>query len=328
MAEGIKKVTGRTPVRGKDGRKPQSVGAGGLMDLTGSESLRLTLDPQNGAAVRSFTCLNRKGDWVPVLQPADPADSTADGSAMFPMVPFANRVRGNVLRVGASTFRLTPNSADPLAIHGFGWRRAWEVVDRDAESCVLVLGADPEAPIQFAARIGVRLTGSEAEFSLDMSNPGPKPIPAGLGWHPYFPHLQRTTLSFGSDLFWLEGPDHLPTDHLRVPPELDFSTSRSVPSTWRNNCYQGWQGRAVIGQPDLGYRLEMTAGPPLRHLMFYAPQSGVFALEPQSHVSGLTSVTKGGVRALLPGGSFASRLRLRVSPTFNDLAGDPAQPLS
>lgn len=296
-----------------------------MIELTASKTLCLKLDPQNGAAVRTFACLNGKEDWVPVLQPADPTDSTANGSAMFPMVPFANRARANLLQIGTTAIQLTPNSADPFAIHGFGWQRAWQVINQDAESCVLVLGADPELPLRFEARISVLLVGNEVEFSLDLTNPGHEPIPAGLGWHPYFPHLNRTTLGFSSDAFWLAGPDHLPTDHLRVPAELDFSTSRTVPSTWRNNCYEGWSGCAVITQPDLGYRLEMTAGPPLQHLMLYAPQSGVFALEPQSHVSGQTSVTSGGLLALAPGGVLASRLRFKVLPIFGDPAGDSVQ---
>lgn len=283
-----------------------------MIELTASKTLRLSLDPQNGAAVRTFVCLNGKGDWVPVLQPADPADRTANGSAMFPMVPFANRARENVLQIGKASVHLSPNTADPLAIHGFGWQRAWEVVNLDAESCTLVLGSDPGMALSFEARIGVLLDMDEVEFLLDVTNPGPEPVPVGLGWHPYFPHLDRTTVRFDSDSFWLEGPDHLPTDPLRVPKELDFSASRKVPSSWRNNCYDGWPGHAVIVQPDLGYRLEMTADPPLQHLMLYTPQSGVFALEPQSHLSGRTWVTQDGLKALPPGSTLASRLRFKV----------------
>ncbi len=296
-----------------------------MIELTAGKNLRLTLDPQNGAGVRTLVCLNGKGDWVPVLQPADPADSTASGSAMFPMVPFANRARGNVLQVGTATIRLSPNSADPLAIHGFGWQRPWDVVSQDAESCCLVLRADPGMPLRFEARIRVLVLGNEVEFSLDVTNPGSEPIPVGLGWHPYFPHLDRTTLRFRSDAFWLEGPDHLPTDPLHVPEELDFSASRAVPSSWRNNCYEGWPGRAVIVQPDLGYRLEIAAGPPLQHLMLYTPQSGVFALEPQSHLSGQTSVTRGGLLALPPDRTIASRLRFKVSPSFDDQVDNSGQ---
>ena len=137
-----------------------------MIELTAGRTLRLTLGPQKGAAVRTFNFLNGKGDWVPVLQPADPADSTANGSAMFPMVPFANRARGNVLQIGAATFRLSPNSADPFAIHGFGWQCARDVVNHDTESCILVLSADPGMPLMFEARVGVHVDRDEVEFSL------------------------------------------------------------------------------------------------------------------------------------------------------------------
>ncbi len=201
-----------------------------MIRLTASNHLRLTVDPRNGAAVRAFDFLNCEGNWVPVLQPADPSDCTANGSAMFPMVPFANRARGNVLRIGSTAVPLSPNTTDPLAIHGYGWQRVWRTKRHDADSCVLVLDADPAMPLCFEARIGVFVGQSEAEFTLDVTNPGSKPIPAGLGWHPYFPHLDRTALRFSCEAFWLEGPDHLPTDSLRVPTELDFSAFRRVPS--------------------------------------------------------------------------------------------------
>ena len=292
--------------------------AGGVIELADNGTLRLTLDPQNGAAVRAFDFLNGEGVWVPVLQPADAGDPTADGSAMFPMVPFANRARENVLRIGTAAIPLSPNTADPLAIHGFGWQRVWRVAKEDTRSCALILDVDPDLPLRFEARIEVLLGRDGTEFALETTNLAAEPIPAGLGWHPFFPHRNRTTLQFDSDRFWLEGPDHLPTDPLSVPPELDFSVSRAIPASWRNNCYEAWSGCAEIVQPDLGYRLEMSADAPLDHLMLYAPQSGVFALEPQSHVSGRTCVTEGGLMALPPGGTLASRLRLSVSPIFDD----------
>ena len=276
--------------------------------------LCLRLDPQQGAAVRALDIRLPGQGRVPVLQPADPGDATVRGSALFPMVPFANRARGNVLDLGERRISLTPNTEEPLAIHGFGWQSAWQVTRQEADRCSLYLAAAPGWPLRFESRIEIRLAPGAAEFHLGVTNPGPEAIPAGLGWHPYLPHRPGTDLQFRSERFWLAGPDHLPTDPLRVPPELDFAAPRPVPSTWRNNCYDGWSGQAVIRQPELGYRLEMCADAPLRHLMFYAPQSGVFALEPQSHLSGRTRVAADGLVALPPGATLAACMRLRVVP--------------
>ncbi len=289
-----------------------------MIRLVGNGTLRLTLDPQHGASVRDFDFLNAKGDWVPVLRPTDPANPAVEGAAMFPMVPFANRARGNFLEIGSAKIHLLRNTADPLAIHGFGWQRAWCVVQQDTCSCTLVLDVGRDMPLRFEARITVKLDREGAEFTLEMTNPNPDPIPAGLGWHPYFPQSPRTTLQFDCETFWLQGPDDLPTFPLRVPPELDFAAARAVPESWRDNCYEAWSGHAVIEQPDLGYRLEMSADPPLNHLMFYAPQTGVFALEPQSHVSGRTCLGVGGLQEIHPGGTLAARMRLGVIPVSND----------
>lgn len=287
-----------------------------MITLVDGGPLRLTVDPQNGAAVWGFDYLNGSGVWVPVLQPADPDDRDAAGSAMFPMVPFANRARGNVLRSGTASIPLSPNTADPHAIHGFGWQHSWRMVKRDTGICRLELDVDPGMPLRFESSITITLVSGGAEFRLEMTNPNAHPIPAGLGWHPFFPHLAGTMLLFDSETFWLEGPDHLPTDSLCVPPELDFSVLRAVPATWHNNCYGGWSGYALIVQPDLGYRLEMSADPSLNHLMLYAPQTEVFALEPQSHVSGRTWVAEGGLLALPPGETLESWLRFSISPNL------------
>ena len=299
-----------------------------MIRLVGDETLRLTLDPRNGASVREFDFLNADGDWVPALQPTDPANPSADGAAMFPMVPFANRARGNFLGIGSARIHLSRNTAGPLAIHGFGWQRAWRVVQQDTCSCTLVVDVDRDMPLRFEARIAVKLDREGAEFALEVTNPNPEPIPAGLGWHPYFPQLPGTTLRFDCTTFWLQGPDDLPTFPLRVPPELDFSAARAVPDSWRDNCYEAWSGRAVIEQPDLGYRLEMSADPPLNHLMFYAPQTGVFALEPQSHVSGRTCVSEDGLVEIHPGGMLAARMRLGVIPVSIDPARRSEMPPS
>ncbi len=282
-----------------------------MIGLHHGDRLRLTIDPARGAGVRSLEWRGEAGSWVPVLQAPAPDNPEAAGSAMFPMVPFANRARGNALIIGDRRIDLAPNWRDPLAIHGWGWQRGWRVVTQGVDHCTLALDPDPALPVRFAAELTVALAGETADFGLAVTNPGHGPIPAGLGFHPWFPHLPGTGLCYSATHFWLEGPGTLPTEALRMPPELDHTTMRPVPGTWRDNCLSGWDGSARIDQPDLGYSLTMTAALPF--LMLHVPPSGPFALEPQSHLSGRTEVGEGGLATLDPGGRLEAVMRLRIA---------------
>ena len=278
-----------------------------------TENFRLIVDETHGAAVRLFDMRGSDEAWRPILEPLDTSCCDAGASAMFAMLPFANRARDNILVIGDRRIELARNTNDPHALHGTGWRRAWTVERAGRTHCDLSLQPDASEPVRVAAKQCFRLTDDGLRVTLAVENLCETPVPLGLGWHPYFPHMSGTLLKFDARFFWLEGPDHLPTEPVAVPPELSFSSSRPVPATWRNNCYQDWDGRAEILQPELGYRLRLTASAKLCHLMLYAPQTRVFALEPQSHVSGLTTVTDDGLRRMEPGETMAVWLDFMLS---------------
>lgn len=285
-----------------------------------SARLRATIDDETGACVRGLDFLGRDQTWRPVLAAAKPEGGDAGASAMFVMFPFANRARDNVLRLAGREFNCEPNTADPLAIHGYAWQRRWAVETATESACRLRLEAHCDAQFPVALIQDFRLEASVLVVSLTAHNTGASSLPVGCGWHPYFPHTAETELRFDAQSFWLEGPGHLPTEPLKVPPELSFATSRKVPATWRNNCYQDWSGTATVLQPSLGYSLEMQASPNLRHLLLYTPQSNVFALEPQSHVSGFTEVGENGLRSLDPDKTLEAEVTFHVAemPALNE----------
>ena len=286
-----------------------------------SGRLKARLCPTLGASVEALDWRSDSG-WQPVLAPdPDPAGKPpALASALFAMVPFANRARGNRLATGAREAALGPNSADPLALHGTGWERPWEVLAHDRASCHLRLEVSRATyPFAFAAELRLALSEEAVHFGLAVENMDGSIIPAGLGLHPCFPLLADTRLRFAARRFWLEGPDHLPTDPISLPPELDFAHGRALPATWRNNGYGGWAGCAEVVQPSLGYKVTMMASPELPELMLYVPPNEArFALEPQSHTSGVSedngSVEAVGLVALAPGARLSATVSLWLRP--------------
>ena len=239
-------------------------------------------------------------------------------SAHFLMLPWVNRIPGNRLLCEGDAIAIQPNTPEPLALHGIGWQRPWSVVDTAADRCTLQVESPPDYPIPFRAIQGLRLEGSSLLISVTLENSGNHRIPAGVGFHPYFPRDAQTRLAFEADWFWLEGPGHMPTDAIRVPPELDFREGRLLPERWRANCYSGWHGPAVIDQPTFGYRVVMTASEGLDDLMFYTPPDESFwALEPQSHTTAQVDTRKSEpaaqpMRRLGPGETLRAWMQIEV----------------
>lgn len=260
--------------------------------------LRLTVDPERGGLVRSFDVLIASG-WKPVLVSARGELRDAGQSALFPMAPFANRVRDNRLTVGGREIDLMPNTGDPLCLHGWAWQRPWHVAHVAPDHCRLTLRLR-EHGYDLRLRYDMQLTHSDLTLTLGAVNEGAETVPVGLGFHPYFPRLPDTMLRFVARSYWPEGPGYLPTGHDTLPDTADYAQGRHLPSAWRNNCYSGWTGSADISQPSLGYDLTFTAtGATV--LMFYVdPALDRFAVEPQTHVSGETHTGPNGLTALRP----------------------------
>jgi aldose 1-epimerase len=259
-----------------------------------SNHLDLQIVPAIGGSIARLD-LRRSDGAHSILRPADPALLARDGAAqaaMHPLVPFANRVPDNVIDLVDPPIRLQPNVAgESCALHGTGWQRAWRVLQAREDRYVTELTV-PETEWAFGFRAIQEFSVQGAQFhaSIELENISQRPIPAGIGFHPYFVRTAGMTMQFRAERFWLEGPGHLPTDAISVPPALDFSDPALIPGTWTNNCYSGWDGQAKICDPARGLELHLDASATLRELMLYTPPSAAFfCIEPQSHTSGATN---------------------------------------
>lgn len=109
------------------------------------------------------------------------------------LFPFPNRIRGGGYVFAGRTFQLPKNdSSGPNAIHGFTPRHAWRFtatentatltfrISRDAPECLDTWPADGELQITYT------LAPSHLAVHCRVANPGVKPFPFGLGFHPYF----------------------------------------------------------------------------------------------------------------------------------------------
>lgn len=275
--------------------------------------LRLALDPSMGASVHRLEG-RISSAWRPICEGED-APQTALQSALFVMAPFANRARENRLVAGDKCWPVTPNTDEPLALHGSLWAKAWERGETSATHATLSAQHTGDTPYPFAARLDVRLDESAARFTLTLTNTGSDEVPVGMGFHPYFPRLPDTEIRFAARDCWSEGEDYLPLEKRRPDDTTDYTHWRPLVPGWQNTCYGGWNGVAEIDQPSLGYRLTLRAEGGLTHLMTYWEDGlGRFALEPQSHLSGLTAARAGGLHVLGPASSLSQSMQLTLIP--------------
>lgn len=245
--------------------------------------LTIGLAPAIGGSLAYF----RHGG-IDLMRPFSRVDLEAGnvlGAAMFPMLPYVNRIAGNAFEFGGRRWDFSPNNPpDPLASHGDGWKSAWQA-QREGSGVLLSLDhIAPEEPYSYDATQHFELSPDGLTITMRMTNHGGLAMPFGFGLHPWFPRSAGTDLAFRSSHFFMEGPDHLVTEVIATPPELDFAAHRPLPDTWHNNDYGGWDGKAEIRFPETGLGLVIEADPVFGHLMLYAdPTKPFFCLEPQSH---------------------------------------------
>lgn len=168
---------------------------------------QLELLPETGGAIAA---LRRKGRDI--LRPAPRGTTDPLETGCFPLVPYANRIAGGRFRFGGRDVRLeVPDRFAPHALHGQGWHLPWRVGiergDRAELACHHPAGAWPWA---WTARQRFVLEPDGFNAELALTNESPEPMPAGLGFHPYFPAGPASVLKFAAGSVWLTGTDLIP----------------------------------------------------------------------------------------------------------------------
>jgi len=158
----------------------------GLMTLSVGP-LELVLSPATGGSIARFE--HSDGErTVSILRGCLGTPGHVLETGSFPLVPYVNRIRGGQFSFRGQTIRLAPNMAgDPSPLHGQGWLNPWRVVSAAQDEAVLeyehVAG---EWPWAYVAQQRFKLDKSSLEIALSCRNLSAKPMPCGLGQHPYF----------------------------------------------------------------------------------------------------------------------------------------------
>lgn len=277
------------------------------------------LMPQAGGSISSCAY-----DGQDIMRRASAEGVTAgDARAMacFPLVPFSNRIERGIFDFDGRCITLPRNMGDhPHTIHGHGWLVPWQVEARGEDSATLAFTHEADAwPWRYRAQQDFTLAEDSLTVRLAVANLSDRPMPVGLGLHPYFPRGAGVTLTAGLTHLWEATSEQIPIRRVDLPGSLDFARGLPIAGLDLDHCFAGWSRQALIEWEGAPWRLRMEGDGNLGHLVIYTPRDqDFFCAEGVENMNNafnwMARRADTGARILAPGESHAIVTTFKVEP--------------
>ncbi|HEU0098091.1 MAG TPA: aldose 1-epimerase [Allosphingosinicella sp.] len=285
-----------------------------------SGPLALRLAPALGGGIADLECCAVSGEKIKIFRPYKEDESSPTALASFPLVPFVNRVRGGAFSFRGRRVTLERNMPpDPSPLHGQGWLNPWRVERLGAAHAeLLYFHSAGEWPWDYEARQTFDLDENGLSLVLACTNRSDGPMPCGLGQHPYFLCTPATRLDTGVETVWTIDEQILPVEQVPAVGRFDLA-DRLVCGQGLDHGFGGWNGRAVIADPELPFRIAMSS-PDAAFFQLYSPASGgLFVAEPVTHANAAMNAPEEewaelGLRVLEPGETMSLTMRVEMLP--------------
>jgi aldose 1-epimerase len=258
---------------------------------------RALIAPHVGGAIAAFYDLSEGGNALHWLRPAT-ASALAEVNPLamgsFPLLPYCNRLRDARFAFDGQHIDLSRDgNAFDHALHGHAWRRAWRVGTQASNAVELHLLHEPgdEAahhwPYKYEAMQRFELSGEGLSVTISIRNLADRPMPFGMGHHPYYPRTPATRIRANVRAMWHATPDLLPT-HLGAHPVVDALAAPEgmlADAFDLDSNFAGWSRTATIDWPDEGRSVTLFADAPFDHMVLYAPAGhrDLLCVEPVSN---------------------------------------------
>jgi aldose 1-epimerase len=276
----------------------------------------LTVAPGIGGSIRSFSW---RGEAL--MRPA--AGPSVLDAACFPLVPYPNRIANGRFDWDGQTVALSPNFPGhdhPHPLHGFGWISAWQIVRADKCSAGLEHRyPGGEWPWAYVARQTLRLSEKGLQLGLSIRNLSDRAIPAGLGFHPYFPRTDATLLRALHRGEWQNDPDCLPVRLCEGRKARDWWQGRPVATRSVDTVYTGRAGDIAIVWPERQLSIAMQCDPLLSFTSILVPSGEAwFCAEPVSHMTNAANAKHADDRlsSLSPGQTMRATVMVAAATAF------------
>lgn len=304
--------------------RPQT---GQLVSLSSGDA-ELIVVPECGARIAAFRVGGR--DFLRPMTQEGFATAFTYGFSAFPLLPYSGPVFGDGFKHRNIFYPLARNvPAEPSATHGEGWIRPWTIEERSAHSINLSLDYVPRSnafPFTWHGEITYNLQGNSFLTEMKLVNRDYRPMPAGIGFHPYFPKSPGTVLKFDCTGLWPpDGPEMVGRGAGPIVAGLDFRAGQDVSPIILDRCYEGWNGVATLAAPD-GTMTIIEADRIFGKLQVYdAWDYPYICVEPITNANdGFNRAELGvsghGVVELQPGGCICGRIVISVLPAGHKLS--------
>ncbi len=272
-----------------------------------AHGLSAAISPAHGGIVTALDWRHPDGTVQPLLHGlpgAEPGTAEPNRFGLWPLLPFANRAFDGVLRFGDETIALPLNAPDGRsAIHGFGWQSPWAVEDLRDDRLVMTHvreGGAGRGPWAYHAVMTVALTPGAMRVELAVTNRAGRPLPHGIGLHPWFPRTQEARFAASARGALVLGEAYRPSGSGPLPPDVDSLGRWSLPPDAELAAsLVDWDGTARLELPERGLAITIRASDTLRHPVLWSPAGADFlCFEPQSH--GIGAASEAAVQAVTP----------------------------
>lgn len=223
------------------------------MQLT-SDGIAVAVDPDRGGRIGSLRFGRTEVLVTTAINPLT--------WGIYPMVPFAGRVRGARLRFAGTEHVLRMNS-ESHSLHGTVFDRPWTVTHATDSSMSMEVDLGPQWP--FTGLVTHSVIVSPDALTCELTLHAEQPMPAQVGWHPWFRRPSDTEISFGAML--RRDDEGIATDDVT-----------QVPSRPVDDCFVDARMNPRVTVKDV--RLEISSD--CSHWVVYDAPSGDVCIEPQS----------------------------------------------
>jgi aldose 1-epimerase len=288
--------------------------------------MRATLRARDGGRVAALWRAESDGRRTNIVVPMPDGDyepTQWPKAGIYPLVPWSGRIRDARFAFAGTQIAVEPQPGSPHALHGFAHRIAWRVADLGADRATMELTHDPAVapshgwPWAFRATQRLALDPAGLAIEIALTNDSDRPMPAGLGVHPFLVAGPADRVRFRADALWRSDADGCAVACERRAGDAALRDGTLAPAG-ETIQFAGCDGHAELRRAD-GVRVVIESTPDFPCLVLHAPPGTPYAcIEPVSHVADAfnlhaAGVAGGGMRILGPGETLAGRVRIGLA---------------
>jgi aldose 1-epimerase len=289
--------------------------------------ITMTIEPEIGAAVTSLVLETGAGPFNILRNTAQASRFTE--TSMYLMAPWTNRITGATFAFQGKTHKLRADWEDGSAIHGDVKTRPWRILDRTPLSARLACDShafkDSNWPWPYETQVRYEINDAAVICELGVRNLGDSPIPAGLGFHPFFSRgrveddVETTVPTTGR----YPVKNMIPSGPA-VADDASARLNRGGPlaDLTLDDVFGGFGGKAEINWPTSRVQTTIECSKNFSHVVVFSPRAKL-GMEPWFCIEPVTMVTDGfnlqsrgqlgtGVETVAPGSWLRATMIIRI----------------